>query len=114
MTDFDPNKNVVISHVITESGCDIKKGEYSVFIVQFIGSLGKRDYELVHEAIDGCVDDLNLPHEGATMVTLIETGEWDPHPIWHRYYQIVSHEQIIDHQKADEMIVANTDTREDN
>jgi len=91
-------KNIVRAEVITEAN-DISKGEYSVFIAQFVGFLGEDDYALVKEAIDERLADLTLPFEGVTVVDLIETGEWEGGH-WHKYYQITDHIQTVVHQET--------------
>ena len=99
MTDFDPHKNIIRANVFTDAN-NISEGEYSVLITQIIGYLNEDDYGLVRDAIDECLGDLDLPFEGVTEVTLIETGEMDPQPIWHKYYQIVGHVNMIVHQQS--------------
>jgi hypothetical protein len=86
MLDHDFTKNTVRAIVFTEKDCDPKDGEYSVFIQQIIGLFGEDDYGLVKEAINECLDDLDLFPEGWCEVTLIETGEQQD-VFWHKYYQ---------------------------
>jgi len=94
MVDFDPDKNIVRALIQTTRGATITDGEYGVFISQIVGLLGEGDFELVKEAISDCIDDLDLPIEGWTEVTLIETGERED-VFWNKYYQIVSDHQIF-------------------
>jgi len=85
--------NYVSVLVETEKGCDINEGEYSLYIMSFIGSLdiyspgGVDDVSLIKDCILNHLDDLNLPEEGCTQIVLRESGEWED-VFWSKYYEI--------------------------
>ena len=86
-----PNQCVVV--VYTESGCDPKNDEYSAFITVLTGTLditstgGVDDITLIKDAVEGVVLSEELPEEGATEITLKESGERED-VFWHKYYVV--------------------------
>lgn len=83
-----PGKNRFNVAVHTESGCNVKQGEYSVYITGIIaGFIGHDDFYLVAECIAESLDDLSLPEEGWTPVVVQETGERED-VFWHKYYEV--------------------------
>lgn len=86
--------NIIGVSILTESGCDPLKGEYSLVIENFIGCLdissygGVDDISLIKEAIENDLDFSVLPEEGYTQIILQEDGEWED-VFWHKYYKIL-------------------------
>jgi hypothetical protein len=89
----DRTINFIDVCIYTELGCDANEGEYSMLINSFIGTLdissigGVDDISLVKDCIENSLNDINLPAEGCTQVTLKESGEWEGYS-WHKYYEI--------------------------
>jgi hypothetical protein len=89
----DRSVNYVEVCIYTELGCDPSRGEYSVVISSFIGSLdissigGVDDVSLIQQCIENSIDEINLPSEGCAQVILKESGEWQD-MFWHKYYEI--------------------------
>lgn len=90
-------KSEVVVEIHTEKGCDPLNDEYSLYITSFKGNLsiqptdadaGVCDISMIRDCLDNHFDFSSLPEEGVTTIKLSETGEWDPHPIWNKYYQI--------------------------
>lgn len=85
----DRQKNRYEVGVVTESGCDAKAGEFTVFISRILlGDVGADDWELVRSCVWEAVDEIELPEEGVTGLVLQETGEVDGWPHWHKFYEI--------------------------
>jgi hypothetical protein len=85
-------KNIYEVAILTESGCSIAEGEYSIFITKItVGDIGADDFNLVEECIGDCIAELDLPNEGFTAFTLIETGERED-VFWHKYYELKANE----------------------
>ena len=91
--------NYVQVNIVTESGCDIEEGEYSMYIAGFIGGLdlntpgGVDDISLIKDCIWDKFDFSKLPEEGIAEITLKESGEWED-VFWHKYYEI---ERVVYH-----------------
>ena len=87
--------NRVHLNLTTESGCDPKKGEYSMSVLGFAGSLdissigGVDDVSLIKECIENNLDFAMLPAEGWADIMLKEAGEQED-VFWHKYYEIES------------------------
>jgi hypothetical protein len=89
----DRNVNFIRVNLITESDCDLKEGEYSLFIAGIIGELdissvgGTDDISLIKEAIENSLDFDLLPNEGLTEIILKETNELGD-MTWNKHYVI--------------------------
>ena len=88
-------KNSVRVQVCYEEGCDLREKEYSIEILNFVGSLnvsdndeknGVGDIALIQEAVYEWIDEEKLPI-GQIVITLelVESGEWEG-LFWHKYY----------------------------
>lgn len=95
----DRSVNYVHVNIVTEAGCDIEEGEYSMYIAGFVGGLdlsspgGVDDISLIKDCIRNKLDFSKLPEEGITEITLKESGEWED-VFWHKYYEI---ERVVYH-----------------
>jgi len=92
----DRETNWVRVTINTESGCNPKDDEYSMFLVGLVGALdihyvndrhGVSDISLIREAISNDFDFDLLPKEGYAVIDLRESGERED-VYWNKYYVI--------------------------
>lgn len=85
--------------VMTEHGCDPRKGEFSVHVSGLInGFVSKDDIDLIFEAVWNDLDSLNLPDEGMTEFIAYESGERQD-VFWCKYFHIVRAAATIGKEK---------------
>lgn len=90
----DRDINIVKVALDTEKGCDPQENEYSLRILSVLGCLdissigGVDDVSLIKDCIENDIDWEIIPEEGATFITLEESGEWED-VFWHKYYKII-------------------------
>lgn len=85
-----------------EKGCLKDEGEYSVHLKSFSEPLdldqpgGVDDISLIMDCIANSLDEIELPEEVLTTVTLDESGEWED-VFWNKYYVVagVSHDNDV-------------------
>ena len=96
--------NRVAVDIQTESGCDPKKGEYSLSIVSMLQPLivddNVGDAQLIKECIEEAIGEHPLPVEGLAQARLKETGEWED-VFWHKYYVVEEWEIAYDHAEEE-------------
>ena len=89
----DRSINYVQVFIITESGCDIEEGEYTLNLGSVIGGLdinaigGVDDISLIKDCIENNISSFLLPEEGTSEIILKESGEWED-VFWHKYYVV--------------------------
>lgn len=85
--------NYIEITIVTETGCNARDGEFSLYLSGFIGCLdlnsygGVDDISLIKDCIENNIDWEALPEEGMTEIILRESGEWED-VFWHKYYEI--------------------------
>lgn len=98
-TEEERVKNRLEVAVVTELGCSIAEGEYSIYITKIVaGMIGEDDFGLVREYVEEHLEELALPAEGATGFILQETGEWDGFPHWMKYYELAERIGDLSHE----------------
>lgn len=87
--------NIVRVGIHLEEGCDWEKGDYSLHLEGFIGSLdlnragGVDDINLIKDAVENELEDIiRCKGVGYFSMTLREDGEWED-VFWHKYYTVV-------------------------
>lgn len=87
--------NYVSVLMYVEDGCHISQGEYSLHITSIIGALdinangGGNDVSLILEAVEECIQSLNVGDVTSVEFRLKESGEWED-VFWHKYYEVDS------------------------
>jgi len=76
--------------ITTELDCKVEDGEYGIAITRVInGAVGKGDFQMVAEAIADEINEMKLPEEGQTAVTVYESGERED-VFWNKYYRVAA------------------------
>ena len=86
--------NFIFADVALHSDCSIDDGEVQITITGFkkhveMDTGRENDFDLAVDCLKNNLDVFDLKPETYVEVVLKETGEWDPHPLWHKYFEIL-------------------------
>lgn len=105
----------VFVDVLTEKGCSIEKGEYTILLLGVLDGVlditdletGAGDIHLIRDCIRENED--KLPEEGVTEFELQASGEWEGE-FWHKYFEVAYWGVLTDEER--ERRIARSEERE--